>query len=244
MHSSIQVAYTGLKAQTEALDTLANNLANANAAGFKEQKSFFTTLNRMMESPAVTELEAAINNEVSAGSMLNLTDGSLLATRRDLDVALSGNGFLTVETPAGVRYTRNGSLATNAKSVLCTADGFPVLGERGQIVLPQGKVTINQDGEVLVDDVRIDRFKLAAFDDAASLLSEGGLLLAPAPGAQAARPAAGVIVRQGYQEQSNVNPMVATVRMVEILRHFEAIQKSISLMFNDIDAKAIERLGR
>jgi flagellar basal-body rod protein FlgF len=244
VHSSIQVAYTGLKAQMDALDTLANNLANANAAGFKEQKSFFTTFNRMMESPGATQLEAAINNEVSAGSALNLTDGSLLETRRDLDVALSGNGFFTVETPAGVRYTRNGSLTTNAKSELCTADGFPVLGERGRIVLNQGKVTINQDGEILVDDVRVDRLKLAAFDDRASLLSEGNLLFAPALGGQAAKPASGVVVRQGYQEQSNVNPMLATVRMVEILRHFEAIQKSISLMFNDMDAKAIERLGR
>ncbi len=244
MHSSIQVAYTGLKAQMDALDTLANNLANANAAGFKEQKSFFTTFNRMMESPGATPLEAAINNEVSAGSALNLGDGSMVETRRDLDVALSGNGFFTVETPGGVRYTRNGNFTTNAKSVLCTADGFPVLGERGQIALNPGKVTINQDGEILVDDVRVERLKLAAFDDRASLLSEGSLLFAPAPGGQAAKPASGVVVRQGYQEQSNVNPMLATVRMVEILRHFEAIQKSISLMFNDIDAKAIERLGR
>lgn len=244
MHSSMQVAYTGLKAQMDALDTLANNLANASAVGFKEQKSFFRTFNRLMESPAATQFEAAINDEVRAGSALNLSDGSLLETRRDLDVALSGNGFFTVETPAGVRYTRNGSLTTNAKSVLCTADGFPVLGERGQIVLNQGKVTINQDGEVMIDGVRIDRLKLAAFDDHTSLLSEGGLLLAPTPGGQAARPATGVVVRQGYQEQSNVNPMLATVRMVEILRNFEAIQKSISLMFNDIDAKAIDRLGR
>lgn len=244
MHSSIQVAYTGLKAQMDALDTLANNLANANATGFKEQKSFFTTFNRMMESPDVSQLEAAINNEVSAESTLNLTDGSLLETRRDLDVALTGNGFFTVETPAGIRYTRNGNLTTNAKSVLCTADGFPVLGEHGKIVLNPGKVTINQDGDVLVDDVRVDRLKLAAFDNGTALLSEGRSLFFPASGAQPAKPASGLMVRQGYQEQSNVNPMLATVRMVEILRHFEAIQKSISLIFNDMDAKAIERLGR
>ena len=51
-------------------------------------------------------------------------------------------------------------------------------------------------------------------------------------------------VRQGFQEQSNVNPVLATVRMVEIMRHFEAIQKSVNLMFNEMDAKSIEKLGR
>jgi flagellar basal-body rod protein FlgF len=244
MQSSIQVAYSGLKAQMDALDALANNLANVNAAGFKEQKSFFTTFNRMMSSPEVTQLEAAINNEVSAGSALNLSAGSLIETHRDLDLALSGNGFLTVDTPGGVRYTRNGNLTTNAKSVLCTSGGHPVLGQRGQIVLGPGKVTINQDGDVLVDGVQVDRLKLAAFDDPSSLRIEGQSLFAQAQAGQPPKSATGVAVRQGFQEQSNVDPVMATVRMVEILRHFESIQKSISLMFNDVDAKAIERLGR
>ncbi len=244
VQSSMQVAYSGLKAQMDALDALANNLANANAAGFKEQKSFFTTFNRMLSSPEATELEAAINNEVSAGSALNLSAGSLVETHRDLDLALAGNGFFTVETPGGLRYTRNGSLTTNAKSILCTSDRFPVLGQRGQIVLGPGKVTINQDGDVFVGGVQVDRLKLASFDTPSSLRIEGRSLFAQAEGGQIPKPAVGVTVRQGFQEQSNVDPVMATVRMVEILRHFESIQKCISLMFNDVDAKAIERLGR
>jgi len=244
VHSSIQTAFTGLKAQMDALDMVANNLANVNAAGFKEQKAFFTTLNRALTASGATDLEAAINNEVSTGSALNLTDGALVETRRDLDLAISGNGFLTVETPGGVRYTRNGSLTRDAKSVLCTADGFPVLGEGGKIVLNPGKVNINEDGEVLVDGVRVDRLKLTSFDSPGALICEGSSLFAPAQSGQAAKPASGVTVRQGFQEQSNVNPVLSTVRMVEILRHFESIQKSISLIFNDLDAKVIERLGR
>jgi flagellar basal-body rod protein FlgF len=244
VHSSIQTALTGLKAQMDALDMLANNLANVNAAGFKEQKAFFTTLNRALTESGATDLEAAVNNEVQTGSALNLTDGALVETRRELDLAISGNGFLTVETPGGVRYTRNGSLTRDAKSVLCTADGFPVLGEGGKIVLSPGKVDINQDGEVLLDGVRIDRLKLASFEGPGMLICEGGSLFAPAQSGQVAKPASGASVRQGFQEQSNVNPVLSTVRMVEILRHFESIQKSISLIFNDLDAKAIERLGR
>ena len=243
MHSGIYTAYSGLKAQMEALDVLASNLANVNTTGFKEQKAFFSALNLALDAPGATPLDSAINTHaVLTESALNLRDGSLVATHRDLDLALVGNGFLTVETPGGVRYTRNGNLVTDAKSVLCTADGNPVLGERGRIVLGPGKVDINQDGEILVAGTRVDRLKLASFDNPAVLLREGGSLLAP--GSQPPKAAPEVAVRQGYQEQSNVNPVLATVRMLEIMRHFEAIQKSVNLMYNEMDAKSIEKLGR
>ena len=245
MHSGIYTAYSGLKAQMEALDLLANNLANANTTGFKEQKAFFSALNTAMGSLEASPLEAAINSHaVLAESSLNVMGGSLLQTDRELDLALVGDGFLTVETPAGIRYTRNGNLMTDSRSVLCTAEGHPVIGERGRIVLGPGKVGINEDGEVLVNSVRIDRLKLASFENPAKLLRQGNSLFAPISGEQLPKAATGVTVRQGYQEQSNVNPVLATVRMVEIMRHFEAIQKSVTLMFNEMDAKSIERLGR
>ena len=243
MHSGIYTAYSGLKAQMEALDVLASNLANVNTTGFKEQKAFFSALNLALDVPDATPLDSAINTHaVLTGNAMNLKDGPLVETHRDLDLALVGNGFLTVETPGGVRYTRNGNLVTDAKSVLCTADGNPVLGERGRIVLGPGKLDINQDGEILVAGTRVDRLKLASFDNPSALLREGGSLLAP--GGQPPKPAPGVAVRQGYQEQSNVNPVLATVRMLEIMRHFEAIQKSVQLMYNEMDAKSIEKLGR
>ncbi len=245
MHSGIYAAYSGLKAQMEALDMLANNLANVNTTGFKEQKAFFSALNLALPSSEAPQLDAAINQHaVLAQGALDLSNGVLVATHRDLDVALVGKGFLSVETPSGIRYTRDGNLVTDSKSVLCTPDGFPVLSERGRIVLGPGKVDITQDGEVIVAGVPVDRLKLAAFGEPAPLLREGKSLLAPARNDLVPSPATGVTVRQGFQEKSNVNPVLATVRMVEIMRHFEAIQKSISLMFNEMDAKSIEKLGR
>lgn len=228
----------------DALDTLANNLANVSTVGFKERKSFFSALSVAMDSPDASQLEAAVNSLVTTGNTVDLGAGSLVETRRDLDVALEGKGFLTVETPNGLRYTRNGNLTRNAKSVLCTTDGFPVLGANGQIVLGQGKVAIGQDGQVFVDGNNVARLKLVAFAGPASLTNEGHSLFVPAQGAENPGAATGVVVRQGFQEQSNVNPVLATVRMVEILRHFEAIQKGVNLMINDMDAKVIERLGR
>ncbi len=245
MHSGLYTAYSGLKAQMDALDMLANNLANVNTTGFKEQRTFNTALNLAMDSSADPQLDSAINTHaVLAQGALDLRNGSLLETGRDLDVAIVGNGLLTVETPRGLRYTRDGNLTIDAKSVLCTSDGFPVLGENGRIVLGPGKVSINQDGEVALDGVRVDRLKLAVFDSPASLTLEGSSLIVPSKDGPAPKPAQDVTVRQGFQEQSNVNPMTATVRMVELMRNFEAIQKSVNLMCNDLDAKAIDKLSR
>lgn len=244
MHSGVIAAYSGLKAQMEALDTLANNLANVNTAGFKEQVSFFRTLNLARDSSEAAPLESAINNAVTSGSALNVSPGTLLETHRDLDIAIEGEGFLTVETPHGLRYTRNGNLIRNAESVLCTADGFPVLGESGRIVLSPGKVNITQEGQIQVDGNNMARLKVVSFENSSSLTCEGHALFAAAQGADHPGPASEAAIRQGYQEQSNVNPVLSTVRMVEILRHFEAIQKSVNLMINDLDAKAIEKLGR
>jgi flagellar basal-body rod protein FlgF len=244
VHSGIYTAYSGLKAQMSALDTLANNLANANTAGFKEQKSFFTALHAAAESSRTPQLDAAINTAVAVSSMPDLTGGSLAETHRDLDLAIVGKGFLTVQTPAGQRYSRNGSLALNAQSVLCTSEGFPVLGERGPIVLGPGKIIINEQGEILVDGARIDRLKIAAFESPGTLICEGGSLFAQPQGAPAAGAASDAGIRQGYLEQSNVNPVLSMVRLVETMRQFEAIQKSIGLMLNEMDAKAIEKLPR
>jgi len=233
-----------MKAQMDALDVLSNNLANINTTGFKEQKTFFSALNTAMDSSATPQLDSAINaHAVVAQGAVDLSSGSLVQTSNDLDVALSGNGLLTVETPAGVRYTRNGNLTTDSKSVLCTSQGYPVLGEAGHIVLGPGKVNIDQDGQIALNGVRVDRLKIASFDDPASLSLEGGSLLA-SQNNQTPKAATNVTVRQGYLEESNVNPMLATVRMVELMRNFEAIEKGVNLMVNDLDEKAIDRLSR
>ncbi len=241
MNSGIYTAYSGLKGQMEALDMLANNLANINTTGFKEQKAFYSLLDRSAASSDT--LEAAINGQAAlAEAAFNFENGPLVQTGRDLDVGLVGPGFLCVQTPAGIRYTRNGNLQVNARSQLVTADGLPVLGERGAIVLGPGKVEIDERGEIRVGGAVVDRLKLAAFDDPLRLRREGSTLYASA-GAEA-RAAESVGVRQGYLEQSNVHAVTSTVRLVEIMRRYEAIQKSLSLISNTMDQKAIEKLSR
>jgi len=245
VNSGIYAGVSGLRAQMEALDMLANNMANVNTAGFKEQKAFFTLMNRTLEAADAGDLNAAINNHpVMAGGSMNFSAGSLVHTGRDLDLALVGEGLLCVETPQGLRYTRNGHLMVNSKHELATAEGFPVLGLQGKIILGEGRIDVDSQGQVTVDNVPVDRLKIVTFDNLAGMTREGDSLLTPGVGKPTARTAGGATVQQGYLEQSNVNPLVAVVRMVEILRSFEAIQKSIHLEMNEMNGKAIERLGR
>lgn len=244
MNSGLYTAFSGLRAEMTALDMASHNLANVNTVGFKEGRSFFTLLNQTLNDPDSSQVGAAVNSQVVlAEGALNESDGSLLATGRDLDIALAGSGYLTVQTPRGMRYTRDGGLAIGKQDFLTTRDGYAVLGENGPIQLGQGKVRIDEQGSVYLDGNLVDRLKLVTFNDPRALQREGAALMAPVIDKMKAVPAQ-LQVRQGYLEQSNVNAVASVVGMVGILRHFEAIQKSVNLLMNEINAKAIDRLGR
>jgi flagellar basal-body rod protein FlgF len=233
-----------MRAQMTALDLVSHNLANVNTTGFKEGRAFFTLLNQTLNNPDSSRLDAVINNQVVlAEGALNESDGSLVATNRDLDVALTGNGYLTVQTPRGLRYTRDGSLVIGKEDILRTRDGYAALGEDGPIQLGPGKVRIDEQGGVYLNGNLVGRLKLVGFSDPRALQREGSSLMAPAGDKVQASPAKPE-VRQGYLEQSNVNAVASVVGMIGILRHFEAIQKSVNLLMNDVNAKAIDRLGR
>ena len=245
MNSGLYTAYSGLRAQSDALEILANNLANLNTAGFKEEKEFFTLLNQTLEaSKGPDTLDTAINRQVLAHKSLNSAEGSLSLTGRDLDVAIAGNGFLVVNAPQGVRYTRNGNLHLNSQAELTTSEGYPVLGSSGRpITLGPGKIQISEDGSVSLENAPVDRLKLVTFDSLAALEKEGNSLFL-SKGGQASERESGATIQSGYLEQSNVNAVASIAHMVDILRHFEAIQKSVNLLMNDINSKAIDRLGR
>jgi flagellar basal-body rod protein FlgF len=245
MDSGIYTAYSGLRAQLDALEVLANNLANINTTGFKEQQAFYTYLNQSADASQKSgDFNTAINQMVQTRSGLNGEEGSLTSTSRELDIAIEGNGFLVIQTPRGIRYTRNGSLNLNAQSVLTTSEGLPVLGTSGRkITLGTGKIRIGEAGDVFLDDVLIDRLQVTAFSDLSMLEKEGNSLFISRTGESSGK-SSDAKIKSGYLEQSNVNPVSSIVRMVEILRHFEAIQKSIHLVMNEMNPKAIEKLGR
>jgi flagellar basal-body rod protein FlgF len=232
----------------EALDVLAHNLANVNTTGFKEQKTFYSMMNKAME-PANP---AGSPQLVQTGSALNSNVGSMLETRRELDIALTGSSFLVVQTDSGPRYSRNGNLMMDTQFGLTTADGHPILGERGPIRLGPGRVEISREGEIWIRRegenpearIRADKLRLVSIDNPEMLEKMGNSLFALREGTEPPAPAGSPEIRQGYLEQSNVNPMLATVRMVEIMRNFESIMRGLNLIVNEMDSKSIKTLGR
>jgi flagellar basal body rod protein FlgG len=243
VNNGVQAAIGGMRAQIDALDILANNLANLNTTGFKEQKAFFTYLSEASSGASGEDDDPSIIRSSSAQSALNLTDGTLQATGRDLDIALVGEGFLVVQTPQGLRYTRNGSLGLNDKSDLVVEGKYPILDDNGRrITVGPGKLNITDKGMVYADTRKVGQIKLVTFTEPAMVVREGNSLSSPPVKNPTPKPA-DIQVRQGFLEQSNVNAVAAVVEMVGIMRRFEAISKSVNLVVNDLDAKSIEKLG-
>ncbi len=149
MDSGFYAACTGLLAQTDALDVLANNLANLNTPGYKGQMEFYRALEASAANHNLTPLNQAVNNYgILGGSAVDLKRGEFQKTGNALDLGLEGEGFFVIKTSAGVSYTRNGNFHTDAAGNLLTATGDTVMGTEGPIQLPSGTITISSDGTV------------------------------------------------------------------------------------------------
>ena len=189
----------------------AHNLANVSTPGFKGERVFARAL-------ADATIEVA-----SAG---DFTDGAVSPTGRPLDLAVVGNGFLVVETPAGERWIRGGSLAVNAEGLLVDVAGRPVQGMSGPIVLPPGPVEISHRGEITVNGSSVGQLRIERSVGRGPFEREGASLWVPPTGSEAA-PDTEVRVRQGHLEGSNVDPVSALVEMIEIQRAYAAVQRSM-----------------
>jgi len=125
MDSGYYAACTALAARTQALDTIANNLANANTAGYRAEHNVFSAV--LATAGTGSALSNAMNNYgVMSGTSLDLSQGALQKTGNDLDLAIQGPAFFVIKTASGPMYTRNGSFQLAADGKLVTAEGYPV----------------------------------------------------------------------------------------------------------------------
>jgi flagellar basal body rod protein FlgG len=238
--SGIQyVALSGLRARADELDRLAGDIANVGTAGYKgERESRAASVRDSFDDTLQTAIDTTFG-----GARLDTTTGAIAPTGRDLDVAVEGPGFFVVSTAAGPRYTRNGHFTMNAERQLTAEDGSPVQGEGGApITLGQGDVRIDQDGTVWAGDAQAGKIAVVEFADPRGLVQESASRLR-ADG-QAPTPSAAPLVHGGALEQSNVSVAERLAELTTVSRGFEALQKAISMVMNDVDGKAIDHLGR
>lgn len=223
------------------LDIVANNIANADTAGFKVENLMTGTEER---SPAKDDqLPHRVRFVLDHGVARDFGQGSLRRTDNEFDVAIEGDAFLAVQTANGERYTRDGRLRMDAQGRMVTQAGDPIMGDGGPIVLrlQDGPPTIAPDGTVSQGELSVGRIRVVRFDNLSALSKEGeGLFLADGEAAQAAPDAR---LRQGMIETSNAQPVLEIVRLIELSRSYERVTRMMDNT-QDLSRRAVERLGR
>jgi len=231
------------------MDVVANNVANVNTNGYKADKSLFQ---EFLKSGAHEDNFVGQDRRVSyvldSGTFKDFSQGPTEQTKNPLDVAIDGSGFLTVQTPAGERYTRDGGLQINNQGQLVNAAGNPVLGNSGPIVFQptDHDVSIAADGNITVLEGinRVSairgKLRLVSFGQAQNLLKEGTNLYSA--GTAAAQPDTASRVRQGFVEKSNVNSVTEMSRMIEVTRTYTQIA-SLLQQQSDLHKSAIQQLA-
>jgi flagellar basal-body rod protein FlgF/flagellar basal-body rod protein FlgG len=244
MDSGFYAACTGLIAQTDALELTANNLANLSTTGYKGQLEFHRSLEASLGKYRLSALNQAVNNYgVLGGAAIDLKAGEFQKTGNSLDLAIEGSGFFVVKTPAGVRYTRNGSFHTDAAGRLLTATGDQLLGEQDPVELPSGTVTISSDGTVSQRGAVVAQLKLVKFKLGTPLAAEGNSYYSAPAGSEL--PADDPRLSQGTLESSNMNPVTGAVSLITLQRHAQLLEQAVSIfhsVFNNAPAQDLSRV--
>lgn len=243
MNSGFYAACTALMERTNALDAIANNLANASTNGFRgESQSFGAVMAGSGAEPDNLLNQAANSYGVLGDTQLDLTQGSLVKTGNPLDVAIAGPGFFTVQTANGPVYTRDGAFKVSASGQLVTANGDAVMGLGGVIHVPAGAITISKDGTISADGAILNRLAVVEFAPGAGLKSAGRTYYtAPAGTATAAT---GSQVEQGSLESSNVNPVASVVALINAQRSAEQVRHMLTLFDSEMNKTAVQDLPR
>jgi len=251
-------AASGMIAQQNNVDTIANNLANVNTVGYKTEVNEFKSL---LYQEIQTRTTSANGEEKPVGAQVGLgvrnaaitsqfTQGSFLASESLTSFAINGSGFFAVQTENGVRYTRNGnfqfSIGTGGNLVLSSTDGNPVLNSAGNpITLPAGyvasKVEVNGSGQLTYPDAANNQqpipglqIGLWQFQNPSGLEKEGDTLYNVTPASGGAMNEATNAnltkseVRQGYLEGSNVQVADEMVNLIIAQRAYEMNSKAIT----------------
>ena len=243
MDSGYYAAMTGLLARTQALDTAASNLANAQTPGYRAEREYFRSLMLGSEA-AASQLGRTVNNYgLLGGDRPSLGQGALQQTGNSLDLALEGDGFFAVHTGQGVRYTRDGSFHRSQAGTLVTLDGESVLSSNGQpIAIPPGEVSVGGNGVLSVGGGVVNTvgvFRLAASD----LTPEGKNRYAVASTAKVT-PAVDAVVHQGALESSNQDLIQGTVNLIAMQRQAEMMQKALTIFHTEFNKFATEDLPK
>jgi flagellar basal-body rod protein FlgF len=244
MDSGYYAAMTGLVARTQALDTAAANLANAQTPGYRAEREFFRSV--LLGPDALdSQLGKTVNNfGLLGGDRLNLGQGALAQTGNPLDLAVEGEGFFEVQTPNGPRFTRDGSFHRTQAGQLVTAAGEPVLSSTGQpIPVPPGEVTIGSSGVLSVAGGVVATVGVFTFPAGTQLTPEGANRYLP-PDKVAPVLSTKAAVHQGALEAANQDVIQGSLDLIVMQRQAEMMQRALTVFHTEFNKIATEDLPR
>ncbi len=241
MQDALTIAVQSMHNALARIEGASLNMANLTTAGYKRSVSVTQSFSDYLglsgysgepRSPFPILLPGI-------GQVADFKNGGVKLTGNPLDLAISGEGYFEVSTPSGPAYTRKGNFRLDERGRLVTEQGHPLQG--GEFVLTTSAPAIDEAGRVTEAGRQVGQIRTIQFSGVqgmvkvdAGLYSQGSAQIAPADGE--AR------VRQGYLENSNVDPTAEMVGLIESMRHFEAAQKIIQ-GYDDMLEKAIRKLG-
>ena len=239
------VMYVGLSRQMtlqRELDVIANNVANVDTSGFKVES--LTVQADPQKLPVGGQGPATVNFALDAGVARDFSQGSLKQNGDPLSMAIEGEGFFKVSTPAGERYTRDGRFSLDDQGQLVTQNGQAVQGDGGAIVIDpsKGQIKVATDGTVSQGNQTVGKIAVVNFASLSALSKDGqGLYRNDTNIQPQAAPAAKV--RQGMIEGSNVEPITQISKMIEVSRAYENIANMMD-QTSQLSRSTIDRLGR
>jgi flagellar basal-body rod protein FlgF len=241
MENTSYVALSRQNALWRQLEVVANNMANANTPAFKSQQMMFTDYMVKTKS-ANTPFGQQVAFAQDVGVLRDTREGPMTQTSAPLDVAIHGDGYFSVDTPAGQRFTRAGHFRLDETGMMVNTAGFPVLQQSGQPIVfapNETNIAIAGDGTISTENGVIGKLKVVKFDNEQTLKEAGdGMYESASDPINIDRPA----VSQGMMEESNVQPINEVTNMISITRNYEGVQKMIESE-NDRQLQAIKVLS-
>jgi len=239
METTTYIALSRQMALRRELDITAHNVANMTTPAYKAERMVFQEY--LVKQAGTKEEDISFTQDI--GLARDLSDGSMTQTGNPFDLAISGDGYFSVETDEGVRYTRHGRFQLNDARELVTGDGHQLLAFNGaRTIIPEGtgKVDIAEDGTISSAQGILGKVGIVTFEDVQDLERLPNSLYQTDQRAElVARPR----LRQGMLEQSNVQPIMELTRLIEIQREHQSVQNLINKE-HDRQKKAIDRIAR
>lgn len=238
MENTTYIALSKQVALAQAMNTIANNIANVNTTGYKSQHLLLTE-----QKMGSGHEEGPIRMVMDYAQYKDTSQGPISQTNNPLDFALSGKGYFVVQhrETGNELYTRAGNFTLDENNQLVTPAGHLVLGDGGPITIPQGteNITVDKGGAIFTEVGQIGRFQVVEFENDQKLSEAGTGLFGSDINPQAAED---TVIQQNMLEQSNVQAVVEMTQMIEVSRQYQMNQRLLQSEHERMQ-NAIRKLG-